>query len=73
MSFHRSANSPSTDSTDIEEACEGVSHTVFSDIFVPVSDESTESSLHKEALMVSFQEPEQVDVCAFFQTNYDYS
>ncbi|KAI7812634.1 hypothetical protein IRJ41_006057 [Triplophysa rosa] len=56
------AKSPSTDSTDIEEACEGVSHTVFSGIFVPVSDETTESSLHTEALMVSFQEPsEQVE------------
>lgn len=46
------ANSPSIDSADMEEVCEGVSHTVFSDIFVPVSDETAESSLHKEALMV---------------------
>ncbi|XP_056603359.1 uncharacterized protein LOC130420212 [Triplophysa dalaica] len=46
------AKSPSTDSTDMEEACEGVSHIVFSDIFVPVSDKTTESSLHKEALIV---------------------
>lgn len=50
----------------MEEECEGVSHIVFSDIFVPVSDKTTESSLQKEALMVSFQEPsEQVCVRVF--------
>ncbi|KAA0717364.1 Transcription factor TFIIIB component B'' -like protein [Triplophysa tibetana] len=50
--FKESAKSPSSDSTDMEEASEGVSHTVFSDIFVPVSDKTSESSLHKEASMV---------------------
>nr|XP_055056058.1 transcription factor TFIIIB component B'' homolog isoform X5 [Misgurnus anguillicaudatus] len=44
-----------TKSLDTGEACEGVSHTVLSDIFVPVLDESHEtasSQFHQEALLV---------------------
>ncbi|XP_065123135.2 uncharacterized protein bdp1 [Paramisgurnus dabryanus] len=53
-----------TKSSDAEEACEGVSHTVLSDILVPVLDESheTESSqFHQEALLVEESVTERPD------------